>query len=128
MDKTGSRVTLNSFHDCPLPDCLLNSPSALALTLFSLALFKSPSLTSFQFLNAPGSFVPQGLGTCWMPFKEDSHSLCLANFSSTFRSQFNCYIFREVIPPRLDQAPVSLAHYRIFLMSSMYSCGNSLGV
>ena len=97
MDRMGSRVTLKSSHDCPLPDYLLNSPSALALTLF-LALFKSPSLTSFQFLNAPGSFVPQGLGTCWMPFKEDSHPLCLANFSSTFRSQFTCYIFREVVP------------------------------
>ena len=64
-DKAGTRVTLEIPHHHPFLDSLLNSSSAScpdSVFLFSGHII---FLTSFQFLQAPGSFVSQGLDLCW---------------------------------------------------------------
>ena len=76
-DKAGTRVTLEIPHHHPFLDSLLNSSSAScpdSVFLFSGHII---FLTSFQFLQAPGS----GSGLVLETFLEEPHHLCLANFS-----------------------------------------------
>ena len=132
-DKGSSRVTLKSptAATAPTHDCLQNSPPALVPTLFSFALVISLSLISFQFLNAPGSFVPQGLGTCWSPCLEGLHPLWLIS-----PHHLGCSFivtFQGILPPpppisRLDHSPLLAFLCTHFLMSSLEQSGNSFFV
>lgn len=93
-DKAGTRSLRSLPHDCPsltVPEQPFSScPDSAVLCSGHITL-----LTSFQFLNVPGSFMSQGLGTCWSPFLDNP----LCNFCSSSRFQFNCHFVREAFPP-----------------------------
>ena len=83
-------------QSCPLPDCFLNSPSSLALTLFLCS-----GHDTFLDILECSTWLHQALlylDTSWSSFIKDPPPLWLANFFSSFRFQLNCHGFKKVFP------------------------------